>query len=156
MKNKEIIPSQIWNDDKRDNLKAFIMAEPEFKSESHVLRMQLLSIGYKIEDYILNEDDNNFQLKIADFVKLYLDELKLSHESLANVLDISVQQLHEYLQEERKLDVKFVLKLSHFTHTNPEYWYKIQDKNELIELRQEHTKNLHIYEKYDYVNLGAY
>lgn len=60
--------------------------------------------------------------------------------------------LSKYLSGERKLNAQVALKLSTFSHTKPEQWYRVQLKNELIELNKEKA-NTKEYEKYDYRNL---
>lgn len=60
--------------------------------------------------------------------------------------------MHKYLSGERKLNAQVALKLSAFSHTKPEQWYKVQLKNEMIELKKEEA-NKKEYEKYDYRNL---
>ena len=55
--------------------------------------------------------------------------------------------LHKYLVGERKLNPSLVLKLSSFSHLNPEYWLSIEVKNELIEIKKNSCQ------KYDYRNL---
>ena len=66
------------------------------------------------------------------------------------LFEMKDSNLYKYLIGERKLNPKLILKLSHFSHTKPEYWIQIQVKNELIELKKENTD---YYEKYDYRNL---
>ena len=60
--------------------------------------------------------------------------------------------LHKYLVGERKLNPSLVLKLSSFSHLNPEYWLRVEVKNELIEIKKERARN-NDYQKYDYRNL---
>ena len=59
--------------------------------------------------------------------------------------------LHKYLVGERKLNPSLVLKLSSFSHLNPEYWLRIEVKNELIDIKKERNQN-NSYQKYDYHN----
>ncbi|MBP8157236.1 MAG: transcriptional regulator, partial [Flavobacterium sp.] len=59
---------------------------------------------------------------------------------------------HTYLTGGRKLNAKVALKLGSFFHAKPEYWYRVQVKNELIELKKE-KKKVAEYQKYDYRNL---
>lgn len=152
MQNKEIQINQIWNDDKRNDLKKFILGHAKAQTEERKLTNQLLSIQYKIEDYIQNDFENDEMLKILDFVKMYLKALNISQKRLANLFEMKDSNLHKYLVGERKLNTEIVLKLSSFSHTKPEYWYWIQVKNELLELKKESGK-IDFYKKYDYKNL---
>lgn len=152
MKGQEIQVIDIWNDDKQDKLKQFILLHSEKQTEERKLTNQLLAIQYKIEDYIRNESESDEILKVLDFVKMYLKTLDITQKKLADLFEMKDSNLHKYLVGERKLNPKLVLKLSHFSHTKPEYWIRIQVKNELIELKKE-NKNIGYYEKYDYRNL---
>lgn len=150
MKAKEIQIEDIWNDEKRASIKEAIQAHSATQSKERILTNRLLSIQYKLEDYIQN--DNNEVLKILDFVKMYLKVLNLTKKELATYFEMRDSNLHKYLSGERKLNAKLVLKLSTFSHTKPEYWYRVEVKNELIELNKE-KENVEQYKKYDYRNL---
>ncbi|TPG42044.1 transcriptional regulator [Flavobacterium pectinovorum] len=151
MKNKEIQISDIWNDKKKDDLKKIIKSHSSKQSKEQILKNQLLSIQYKLEDYIQSENDTEV-LKVLDFVKMYLKTLNITKKELASYFEMKDSNLHKYLIGERKLNAKLVLKLSTFSHTKPEQWYRVQLKNEIIELNREKA-NVEAYKKYDYRNL---
>ena len=69
--NSEIRAENIWDEKKIEGLKDFILARSNEQSKERKLRNELLSIQYKIEDYIEN-DGNDPKLRILDFVKMYL------------------------------------------------------------------------------------
>lgn len=137
-------------DRKKDLIKDYIESESLKQSKERVLRNELLSIQYQIEDYIESDTfDLEKSLKALDFVKMYLKVLNITKKDLAKYLDMKDSNLHKYLTGERKLNAPVVLKLSYFTHTKPEYWFRIQIKNELLELKKESEK-VTDYSKYDY------
>lgn len=152
MKNKEIQISEIWNTQKKDDLKKIIRKHAASQSKEKLVKNQLLSIQYKLEDYIKSESDDSTILKVLDFVKMYLKVLNLTKKELATYFDMKDSNLHKYLSGERKLNATIALKLSAFSHTKPEQWYRIQIKNELAELKKE-AINSKAYNKYDYRNL---
>jgi len=152
MKSKEIQIIDVWNDKKNNDLKKFVKTEAFKQSQERKLRNELLSIQYKIEDYIQNDNENETVLKILDFVKMYLKTLGVPQKRLAVLFEMKSSNLHKYLVGERKLNAKVALKLSSFSHVKPENWYRIQVKNELIELKRE-KENEDYYKKYDYINL---
>ncbi|MNR53105.1 hypothetical protein D3C85_1730600 [compost metagenome] len=61
--------------------------------------------------------------------------------------------LHKYLSGERKLNAQLALKLSTFSHTKPDQWFRVELKNEMIQLKKEESANIEVYKKYDYRNL---
>ena len=149
--NSEIKAKDIWNEGKMNGIKDFILAHSNGQSQERKLRNELLSIQYKIEDYIENEG-NDPKLRILDFVKMYLKTLNVSQKRLADLFEMKDSNLHKYLIGERKLNTSIVLKLSSFSHTPPEHWLRVQVKNELIEISKE-KGNVKKYQKYDYKNL---
>lgn len=151
MKAKEIQPTEIWNDVKRAAVKEAILTHKSTQSKEQLLANKLLSVQYQLEDYIENKDSSE-KLSVLYFVKLYLQALGLTKKELANYFGIQDSNLQKYLNGERKLNATLVLKLSAFFHTTPEIWYRIELKNELIELNKE-KENIDLYKKYDYLNL---
>ncbi|WP_432671146.1 helix-turn-helix transcriptional regulator [Flavobacterium sp. SM2513] len=151
MKNKEIQIDTIWNDEKKVALKKVIKSHASKQSKEQLVKNQLLSIQYRLEDYIQSEKEDEV-LKILDFVKMYLKTLTITKKELATYFEMKDSNLHKYLSGERKLNAKLALKLSTFSHTKPEHWYRVQLKNEMIELNKEKA-NVEAYKKYDYRNL---
>lgn len=153
MKNREIQITEIWNEDKRNSLKDFITVHSQKQSKERKLRNELLAIQYRIEDYIESENISD-RLRVLDFVKLYLKAFNVTQKKLADLFEMKDSNLHKYLVGERKLNASIVLKLSSFSHLNPEYWLRVEVKNELIEIIKEKERSKD-YQKYDYRNLLA-
>ena len=147
----ELKESQIWDKDKMKKVREFILSESKKQSPERKLRNQLLSIQYLMQDYI-ERDKVEREMRILDFVRLYLKLLKISQKDLASCFEMKDTNLYKYLIGERKLNPDIVLKLSSFSNTQPELWYYIEIKNELDELRKEKEK-IKQYKKYDYKKL---
>ena len=147
---KEIQIDDIWNKNKKNGLKDFITAHSQKQSEERILRNKFLSIQYQIEDYLENDDPKKKML-VLDFVKMYIKSLNITQRMLAELFEMKDSNLHKYLIGERKLNTDLVLKLSSFSHTDPECWLRVEVKNELIEIKKE--QNIKEYQKYDYTNL---
>lgn len=151
MKNIEILPKDIWNDDKLNKINEFVKKHSDNQSKERKIRNKLLSIQYKLEDYIEKDDiKENELLDILDFVKLYLKVFGITKKDLAKYFGMRDSNLHKYLTGKRKLNPEVVLKISSFSRTKPEYWYRVQVKNEIVKLKKEDTKE---YDKYDYEKL---
>lgn len=148
MKKTEILPKEVWNNEKLNDINEFVKNHSDNQSKEKKIRNKFLSIQYKIEDYIENDDlKENEVLNILDFVKMYLKALDITKKDLAQYFGMGDSHLHKYLTGERKLNPEVVLKISSFFHTKPEYWYRIQVKNEIVKLEKEKAKD---YDKYDY------
>ena len=150
MKKTEILPADIWNDKKLIKINKFINDHSEAQSEERKIKNKLLAIQYKLEEYIEKDIEENEVLEILDFVKMYLKALNITKLELANYFEMRDSNLHKYLVGTRKLNPEVVLKISAFSHTNPEHWYRVEIKNELVKLRKENTTD---YDKYDYRKL---
>lgn len=151
MKKTEILPKDIWNDKKLNNVNEFIKNHSDNQSKERKIKNNLLSIQYKLEDYIEKDyREENEVLDILDFVKMYLKALGMTKLELAKYFGMRDSNLHKYLTGKRKLNPEVVLKISSFSHTKPEYWYRVQVKNELMKLKKESLKD---YDKYDYKKL---
>ena len=150
---KEIQPTDIWNKKKMVDLQEFILSHAKNQSLERVLKNELLAIQYQIEDYI-ESNNNETKRSVLDFVKMYLSTLNITQKRLADLFEMKDSNLHKYLTGERKLNASLVLKLSSFSHTDPEYWLRIEVKNELIEIAKE-KENSDKYQKYDYQKLMA-
>lgn len=151
MKSKEIEITDIWNEEKSNSLKDFIINHSQKQSKERKLRNELLAIQYQVEDYIETETTSE-RLRVLDFVKLYLKTFNVTQKRLAHLFEMKDSNLHKYLIGERKLNANIVLKLSSFSHLSPEYWLRIEVKNELLEITKEKERYAD-YQKYDYRNL---
>jgi addiction module HigA family antidote len=152
MENQELLVNDIWNTKKKEDLKKFISTQSQKQSKERLLHNRLLSIQYKLEDYINENAVDKQELRILDFVKMYLKALNITKNSLAQYFEMEPSNLHKYLTGERRMNAELAMKLSSFSHTKPEYWFSIQIKNELNKLRQE-KNNLDEYKRFDYKNL---
>ncbi len=151
MRNKEIKLNDIWNEEKRKSLNEFILSVSEKQTKDRKIKNELLSIKFQIEDYI-ESNNPSVKLQLLDFVKLYLRTFNITQRKLADLFEMKDSNLYKYLKGERKLNPHLVLKLSSFSNISPEYWLRIEVKNELIEIGKEIKKN-NEYKKYDYRNL---
>lgn len=150
---KKISDKEIWNKTKLQKLREHIVRESKKQSPERRLRNELLSIQYRMEDYVSSENIE-MEIKILDFVKLYLKTLNITKKKLASAFEMRDSNLHKYLLGERKLNPDIVLKLSAFSHTKPELWYLIQAKNELYRLDTK-KNSFKQYEKYGYEKIIA-
>lgn len=150
-KNKEIKAVDIWNEEKTKGLKDFILSHSQKQTAERKLRNELLAIQYKLEDYI-ESDKIDQKLRVLDFIKMYLKVLNINQKSLARLFEMQESNLHKYLAGQRKLNTDMAFKLSAFSHTEPEYWLRVEIKNELLEVERE-KKKIKEYEKYDYRHL---
>ncbi len=145
---KQLTENEIWSREDIDAVNKYIAIESAKQSPERKLKNELLSIKYQMQDYVKSNKIDR-EMGIIDFVKMYLKSLKISQRALADAFEMKDTNLYKYLKGDRKLNPDLVFKLSAFFHTQPELWYYIQTKNELLHLVKE-KDNMKKYEKYDY------
>ncbi|MEM8894128.1 MAG: transcriptional regulator [Bacteroidota bacterium] len=151
MEKTEILPADLWNDEKLKSINEFIKDHSDKQSKEKRIRNKLLAIQYTLEDYIERDTiEENEVMSILDFVKMYLNALQITKKQLALYFGMKDGNLHMYLTGKRKLNADIVLKISAFSNTNPEHWYRVQVKNDLLKLKAEKAEH---YEKYNYQKL---
>jgi antitoxin HigA-1 len=138
-----------WSDSKLASVKEFIKSEAAKRSEAQVLKNQLLSIQYQMEEYIDNGSMDNEFRTIETFLKDYLEALNLTFKRFAIYVDTTDGNLKKYVSGVRKFNTDLALKFGHFFHTSPDLWLNVQIKNELASLKKE-KKQFDKYRKYDY------
>lgn len=152
MSGKEYKNTEIWNKEKSNSLREFVILHSQKQSKERRIKNELLAIKFQIEDYIESEEVKE-KKKILDFVKMYINVLNITQKRLAALFEMRDSNLYKYLNGERKLNSELAIKLGSFSHLNPEYWLRIEVKNELFEINEERKINKKKYSKYDYKNL---
>ncbi len=152
----EILPEDIWNEEKRKGLREFIIAENSKRTPAQKLETEMAGIRYAMEDYISGDDlrladyEPAEFLSIHNFIKRYLKVLNTSQKQLAELFEMKDSNLHKYLTGERKLNTDIAFKLASFTKTKPEHWLRLEIRNELKKLGGEKAAE---FEKYGYENV---
>lgn len=147
----EITPDDLWNPEKMKIVTEYIRREAAKQTPEQILRNHMVGIRFHMEDYLRGENAEEEEMQILDFVKLFLEAMKITQKEMAEYFGMKDSNLYKYLTGERRLNADLVMKLSSFTHTKPELWYQIQIKNELAELKKQRRK-MNAYKKYDYLN----
>ena len=139
-KENEIESDELWDEEKQQALREFIIAENAKRTPEQKLKTEMLGIQYMMEDYF-NDDALRIVefepaevLSIQYFIKRYMKVLKVSQKQLAELFEMKDSNLHKYLTGERKLNTDIAFKLASFTKTTPEHWLRLEIRNELKKL----------------------
>lgn len=135
-----------WNEAQIGRLKTFAKNNAKQRSEEQKINNKLMALRFEIEEHL--NDNSSKPLTIEHVLLNYLEVLNLPFRKFAICLDTTDSNLKKYLKGERKFNNDLVLKFSHFFHTPPDLWLKLQLKNELFELRKKKVTKQ--YEKFDY------
>ena len=124
---------------------------PEMK-----LKNRMLSIRYRMEEYLQNQATREDELMDLDrWLKDYLKVLNLTQKKFAKLIENQDGNLRKYLIGERRFSTDLAMKFGHFFHTKPDLWLNIQIKNDVLLLKKE-KETAAKYEKYDYEKVMAY
>ena len=126
------------------------------RSHEMKLKNRMLSIRYRMEEYLQNQEINDDELVNLDlWLKDYLKVLNLTQKKFAELIENKDGNLKKYLIGERRFSTDLAMKFGHFFHTKPDLWLNIQIKNDVLLLKKE-KETAAKYEKYDYERVTEY
>jgi plasmid maintenance system antidote protein VapI len=150
----KIRPKQ-WSKEELDHVKNTIKAHHATRTPERILKNNMLSIKYQMEDYIHNEKTTGKDIiPLENFLSLYLKIISITFKKFAESIDTTDGNLKKYLSGERKFNTDLAFKFASFFHTTPDLWMGVYTKNELLELKKE-KKQFSKYKKYDYEKVLA-
>ena len=68
IKRKEILPEDIWNTENKGKVQEFIKEHIRKQTPEQRLKNSLMSIQYRIEDYINQNNNNTDLIALDDFI----------------------------------------------------------------------------------------
>jgi plasmid maintenance system antidote protein VapI len=145
-----------WSAKEMAEIKQFAKANHAQRTPERKLKNAMLSIQYRMEDYIDNKKINEKDIISLDsFLSLYLEALNITFKKFANALDSTDTNLKKYVSGDRKFSTDLAFKFASFFHTTPNLWMGVYTKNELLSLKKE-KKQISKYKKYDYEKVLAF
>lgn len=142
-KNKKIEPqsgvltsSMNVNSKEFKEFQLFLSNKVNSLSEKQKLRIELLALQIKIEDYLNSNADENEMTTVGDFLRLYLDKLNIKQNLLAKYIGLKPSNFSKILSGSRKLNFELAFIISHIFNLDPKVWMLIQVKNEYLELKK--------------------
>jgi addiction module HigA family antidote len=137
----------IWTDEKADQLNAVVKDIIRKRTPERKIKNEILSIGYKIEEYLKKEIVAENEIKTQEtFLNEYLHALNIPFRQFSEAIDTSDSNLKKYLKGQRGFSFELAMKFGHFFHTSPEIWLALGIKNMFIMRKNEANG----YDKYDY------
>lgn len=139
-----------WTIEKTDQLKAVAEDIIRKRSPERKIKNEILSIGYKIEEYLNKESILEDEIKTQEtFLNEYLNALNIPLRQFSEAIGTSDSNLKKYLKGQRGFSFDLAMKFGHFFHTSPEIWLALDVKNMFIKRKNEAAE----YCKYDYQKL---
>lgn len=142
IKSKEFKEFQLFLSDKVKSL-----------DEKQKLRIELLALQIKIEDYLNSNEQNIDMITVGDFLRLYLDKLGIKQNKLATYIGLKPSNFSKILSGSRKVNFELSFILSRIFNLDPKVWMLIQIKNEYLELKKEKENDFKNYKLEDLVKV---
>ena len=142
IKSKEFKEFQLFLSDKVESL-----------DDKQKLRIELLALQIKIEDYLNSDEGNSDMITVGDFLRLYLDKLDIKQNKLANYIGLKPSNFSKILSGSRKVNFELSFILSRIFNLDPKVWMLIQIKNEYLQLKKEKENYFQNYKLEDLVKV---
>ncbi len=133
-----------------ETLQAKLLNKSRERTEEQRLKIELLALQYKIEDYL--QDEETEIRVVGDFIRQYLKVLQIKQNSFASYIGIKPSNLSKLLKGERPINYELALILGKIFRVNPILWIEIQAKNELLRLKRTKEQELYNYSLRDLLN----
>ena len=116
-----------------EDFRGELLKRSEARTEEQKIKIELLALKYKIEEYLEKEDGRI--ILAGEFIRQYLDVLKIKQNRFAEYIGMKPSNLSKLLKGERPINYRLALILGRLFDVNPIYWLEIQTKNEFMSLR---------------------
>ena len=138
------VGSQGFND-----FQAILLNKSRKRIESQKMGIDLLSIKYEMEDYLIS--DKSEVKPVGEFLKTILKTLKIQQKQFAEYLDLKPSNLSKLINGERTINYDLALIFGRLFNHNPMLWIEIQAKNELNKLLRAKSKKYSVYSLTDLI-----
>ena len=118
----------------------FLSNKVESLEDKQKLRIELLALQIKIEDYLNSNEGSGDIMTVGDFLRLYLDKLDIRQNKLAEYIGLKPSNFSKILSGSRKVNFELSFILGQIFNLDPKVWMLIQVKNEYLELKKEKEK----------------
>ena len=86
---------------------------------------------------------------MGNMLKDWLEEFNLSPAQLAREIDVDKSNLYKILKDERKINIEISMRLGRFFKVSPDYWLRMQNNYDQVELEQKLKNELDQIKPYD-------
>ena len=131
-----------------DQFQAILFNKVTSQSHKQRVRVELMSLKIKMEDYLNSEYQTELKL-VGEFLRAHLKVLKIQQNKFAHYVGLRPSNLSKVMKGERPLNSEMALILGQIFNQDPMIWLRIQTKNELIRLSKSKSDQLKQYKLED-------
>lgn len=137
-----------------EDFRGGLLKRSEARTEEQKIKIELLALKYKIEEYLEKED---CRIMLAgEFIRQYLDVLKIKQNRFAEYIGMKPSNLSKLLKGERPINYRLALILGRLFDVNPIYWLEIQTKNEFMRLKGKSDDDIKKYSLRDLLKMKGF
>lgn len=115
-------------------LHAAILSKINVQTIEESRNIELNAIKFKMINYL--EDESVDLVLLGSFIKECLKVLHIKQKVFATYIDWNAGNLTKLLNGTRKVNYELAMILGNTFNVDPSLWLRIQDKNELVQLRK--------------------
>ena len=118
-------------------LQTIILEKAKKLSENEKRQIELFALQIKMEDYLKADISSEHLIEIGDFLRRYLEKLKVKQNKFASYIGLKPSNFSKILSGDRKINLELAFVLGHLFEVEPLLWIQIQLKNEYLKLKSE-------------------
>ncbi len=106
------------------------------QSEEQQTKVNILSLRFQMEDF-LNDENPSEIIKVGSFLNELIKATQIKNKDFAEYIGIKPSNLSALLKGNRRINIELALKLNSIFHIHPILWLHIQNKNDLLGIRED-------------------
>lgn len=123
--------------------RSIIMQKAQERTPEQVQELELISIKYKMEDYLASSDAE--ELSVGYFIKLILKKLTIKQYQFAEYLRMKPSNLNKIIKGERPINYDLALIFGRLFNHDPMLWIEIQAKSAMLKMEKTDQKRYSVH-----------
>lgn len=132
-------------------LQEAILEHAHKQTPQEKIRYKLASLRFQMERYLAEQYPGRI-IDAGEFLKKHIDAIGIKNKEFANFIDLEESNLSAILNGRRKINTELGLKLGQVFDTDPNLWFQIQTRNELLRMNNKRTLGKKQYKLEDLLN----
>ncbi len=127
-----ILTEPMDNDSRNfEDFKLLIRSKVTNASKDERIKVALLALKYKMEDYYSTNLNN---IEVGNFIKSFIESTEIKQNRFAEYIDMKPSNFSKILSGDRKINMELALILEKLSDIEAELWLNIQSKNDLAKI----------------------
>lgn len=101
------------------------------QTQSDKIKYELISLKFQMESYVLNDEPTEIR-EVGEFLKKHLNAINVKNKEFAKYIEMEESNLSSIIRGRRKINIDLAFKLGQVFNIDPDLWFLIQSKNEIL------------------------